>query len=319
LLQPDLVGMSQIHANDWHTALIPYYLKVFRGAKIQVKQMLGAPFGVRAIDKNNNSWHAYYIMWDNKRPIDDYNFYALLGIVQSGMWLQKDIEKYLSDFELSYGRFSLMLALLESVKNSGTELSKRLGVSKTTISKLIKRLIDDKFIIFTNNEIDKRVVYYELSKKGKEKLNQIIPGYLLRMRIIGSNISVDEKKQLISIINKINFIDDETVLSRFDERPLWDKAKEIELYCKNGSKEDIDNVMAFLDETSDIPLTRVVDFYLGTVKTIEGMKQIEHYLFNGTQMQRNYSTLFFARNNEWSLVNKAYKMGLIDYIQAYSK
>jgi hypothetical protein len=62
-----------------------------------------------------------------------------------------------------------------------------------------------------------------------------------------------------------------------------------------------------------------VDYYLGTMKKVEGMKRIEHYLFNGSQIQRNYSTLYFARNDDWKLVDKAYRMGLIDYVQAYSK
>ena len=281
--------------------------------------MLGRPCGLRNIDININSWHAYHIMWDNKKPIDDYNFYSLLNIVQSGMWLQKDIEKYLSTYELSYGRFSILLQLLEKNKKNGSEISKGLGISKTTASKLIKKLTEDELINTYLNENDKRFVHYEITKKGKNLLEQIIPGYLMRMRIIGSSISVEEKKLIINILKKLNYLDSETVLSKFNERPLSDKAKEIESYCKSGTKEDIDYVMEFLDETSDIPITRVVDYYLGTVSTIEGMKQIEYYLFNGTQIQRNYSTLFFARKNEWVIVNKAYKMGLIDYIQAYSK
>jgi hypothetical protein len=108
-------------------------------------------------------------------------------------------------------------------------------------------------------------------------------------------------------------------LSQFNERPLSEKSEEIKELCRSGTAESIDRVMEFLDETSDIPVTRVVDYYLGTVKSIEGMKRIEYYLFNGTQIQRNYATLFFVRINDWKLVEKAYKMGLIDYIQANSK
>jgi hypothetical protein len=77
--------------------------------------------------------------------------------------------------------------------------------------------------------------------------------------------------------------------------------------------------MTFLHEKVDLPTTKILDYYLGTVGTPEGIGRIEHYLFHGTQMQRNYSTLFFARRNDWSLVNKAYSMGLIDHVQAYSR
>lgn len=260
-------------------------------------------------------------MWKGKRPIDDYNFYSLLGIVQSGMWLQHDIELYLKDFDISLGRFSILLSIFETKDRriSGRDLSRKVGVSKTTISKMLKKLLEHGLINSYSTIQDKRIIKYELTKSGITKLHEIIPGYLMRMRIIGSNISVEEKKQLINILNKINFIDDETILSKFSERPLSEKAKEIKQYCNNGTSEDIDKVMQFLDDASDIPLTRVVDFYLGTVKTIEGMKRIEYYLFNGTQIQRNYATLFFVRIDDWMLVKQAYNMGLIDYIQAYSK
>ncbi|PKL24456.1 MAG: hypothetical protein CVV47_08395 [Spirochaetae bacterium HGW-Spirochaetae-3] len=260
-------------------------------------------------------------MWEGKRPVDDYNFYSLLGIVQSGMWLQRDLELYLRSFDLTFGRFSILLSILDTPDNAinGKELCRKIGVTKTTISKMVKKLIQDDLIRPSSPPGDRRVVEYRITEAGTGKLNDIIPGYLLRMRLIGSNISIAEKKSLISIVGKINFIDKETVLSRFEERPIADKAEEIKRYCGDGTPEDIDSVMRFLDETADIPITRIVDYYLGTVKTIEGMKRIEYYLFNGTQMQRNYATLFFARKNEWALVNKAYGLGLIDYIQAYSK
>ncbi len=97
------------------------------------------------------------------------------------------------------------------------------------------------------------------------------------------------------------------------------KFEQIKLKCKRGLKNDIDEVVSLLDKNVDLPTTRAVDFYLSLVANKEGIKQIEFYLFNGTQIQRNYCTLFFARSDNWFLVNKAYKMGLIDRIQAYSR
>lgn len=261
------------------------------------------------------------IMWNNKRPNDDLNFYSLLGIVQSGMWLQADIEKYLQQFDLSYGRFSIMLSILEAEKKvlKGSELAEKLGISKTTVSKMIQKLLSEDLIEFDPPKEDQREKYYHISGKGKSKLNEIIPGYLERMRIIGSSISVDEKRCLLNILGKINFIESRYQISKFSERPLSEKTKEIQELCQKGTAEAIDKVMDYLDETTDIPTTKIVDYYLGTVDTLDGMKRIEYYLFNGTQIQRNYSTLFFVRINDWRLVNKAYKLGLIDYIQAYSK
>lgn len=90
----------------------------------------------------------------------------------------------------------------------------------------------------------------------------------------------------------------------------------------NGSKSDIDRIMSNLNEDMTFVDSRFVDYALGLVKSKEGVEQIEHYLFSGTQIQRNYCTLFFNRRGEkgdWEMVKQAYTMGLIDKIQAFSK
>jgi len=89
--------------------------------------------------------------------------------------------------------------------------------------------------------------------------------------------------------------------------------------CLQGNIADIDMVFNLLNDNTELPVTKIIDFYLGLVSNPAGIKQIEYYFFNGTQIQKNYCALFFARRNEWELVNKAYKAGLIDYKQAYSR
>jgi len=256
-----------------------------------------------------------------KTTSDDLNFYSLLGVLQSGMWLQSDIEKYLKQYKLSHGRFSILLSLNESLDNGliGNELSKRLGVGKATISKMIDRLAEEKYLICVTDPIDLRKKKYSLTTKAKELLHKIIPGYLQRLRLIASNLTDKEKKQLLAILSKINFLDPHRTLIEIRGKTITEKSSQIKALCRSGSEEDVDNVMAYLNADADLPTTKVVDFYLGTVNSIEGIKRIEHYLFNGSQMQRNYCTLFFARRNEWKIVNMAYNRGLIDYAQAYSR
>lgn len=260
-------------------------------------------------------------MWEGKRPSDDLNFYSLVTIVQCGMWLQDDIEKYLSQYGLSYGRFSILLSILDAGEKRlhGTEVAQKIGISKTTVSKMTKKLIDEGLVEVHINSKTNKEKEYQITPSGKRILEKVIPGYLERMRIMGSNISVDEKKYLIKVLNKINFLGVKANLSQYTERPISEIANEVKELCAVGSAEAIDTVMEYLNETTDISTTKVVDYYLGTVENIEGQKRLEYYLFNGTQLQRNYCTLYFVRIDDWKLVNKAYRMGLIDYIQAYSK
>ena len=92
----------------------------------------------------------------------------------------------------------------------------------------------------------------------------------------------------------------------------------IKTRASQGTVSDIDFIMMTLDN-ADLPTTRAVDFYLGFVTNREGINRLTHYLFSGTQIQRNYCALFFERKNEWGLINKAYEEGCIDAIQAYSR
>ena len=41
-------------------------------------------------------------------------------------------------------------------------------------------------------------------------------------------------------------------------------------------------------------------------------KIMEHYLFHGTQIQRNYCALYFGRKGEYLIIRAAFDKGLID-------
>jgi hypothetical protein len=89
-----------------------------------------------------------------------------------------------------------------------------------------------------------------------------------------------------------------------------------------GTANDIDLIMQDLKDDMSFNDSRFIDYALSLVESAEGVERISHYLFKGTQIQRNYCTLFFNRRCEkgdWELVKKAYSMGLIDEIQAFSK
>jgi hypothetical protein len=86
-----------------------------------------------------------------------------------------------------------------------------------------------------------------------------------------------------------------------------------------GLPADIDFIMSHLTSESSFAITRYVDYALGLVTSEAGIRRIEFYLFKGSQIQRNYSSLFFNRRGDWQVVKKAFQLGLIDEIQAYAR
>jgi hypothetical protein len=89
--------------------------------------------------------------------------------------------------------------------------------------------------------------------------------------------------------------------------------------AKEGTKTSIDEIMRHLNRNMTIAESKFIDFALGHVQSEEGVAVMEHYLFKGTQIQRNYSTLYFGRRGEYLLIRKAYDQGLIDARQAFSR
>jgi hypothetical protein len=89
--------------------------------------------------------------------------------------------------------------------------------------------------------------------------------------------------------------------------------------AESGDPNDIDFIMHNLSRESTLAMTRYVDFSLGLVTNEAGISRIEYYLFNGSQIQRNYASLFFNRKGDWELVKKAFQQGLIDETQAFAR
>jgi len=94
---------------------------------------------------------------------------------------------------------------------------------------------------------------------------------------------------------------------------------ELIIKAENGDPNDVDFIMQNLNSESTFAMTRYIDFSLGLVTNKTGIARIEHYLFNGSQIQRNYSSLFFNRRGDWEIVKKAFHLGLIDEIQAFAR
>lgn len=89
--------------------------------------------------------------------------------------------------------------------------------------------------------------------------------------------------------------------------------------ANEGTKYSIGMLMKSLNKNMTLAESKMIDFALGFVANDEGIKIMEYYLFHGTQIQRNYCTLYFARRGEYLLIREAFDKGLIDAKQAFSR
>ena len=148
--------------------------------------------------------------------LDDLTFRSMYGVLQGGMWLLNDLENYLRPFNMSQGRLSILLSLQDSkdgmIHPAG--IAALTGKSRPTVSKMISRLVEDNYVQYRSDDSDGRSKRSELTEKGRSLLGSIVPGYNQRVRQMVSNISAHEKRMLIQIISKIDFLDPEKVLRK---------------------------------------------------------------------------------------------------------
>lgn len=89
--------------------------------------------------------------------------------------------------------------------------------------------------------------------------------------------------------------------------------------AESGTVQSVDLMMDDLNLDITLAASKIIDYSLGFISTDEGLERMAFYLFNGTQMQRNYCAIFFNRRGDWQLVRQAYEQGLIDYKQYFSR
>lgn len=86
-----------------------------------------------------------------------------------------------------------------------------------------------------------------------------------------------------------------------------------------GDKVSVHEIMKHLNKRMTIAESKFIDFALSYIDRDEGTEIMKHYLFHGTQVQRNYCALYFSRLGEYPLVREAYDKGLVDAKQAFSR
>lgn len=141
--------------------------------------------------------------------VDDLTFFSMLSVLQSGMWLLNDIESFLKQFDLSHGRFSILLAMKQSSDGSAIsqQLAVMLGKSKPTITRMVGKLQAGGFVTVTGDNDDGRKKRLVLTAKARALLAKIVPQYNQRIRKMSAGLTHKDKRDLLRILSKVNFLD----------------------------------------------------------------------------------------------------------------
>lgn len=96
------------------------------------------------------------------------------------------------------------LEMLSSMDNpTFVDLTRRMGVSKPTVTIMVNKLIDKGYLKKTQSEADRRVYYISFTEKGKKVVKAFQEAHAQFVNYVSSRFNDEELDTLISLLGKI--------------------------------------------------------------------------------------------------------------------
>lgn len=116
--------------------------------------------------------------------------------------LRRENNKLILKHNLTLGQFAVMEALYSKRRLSTGEVMEKILSTSGNIPVIVKNLEKDGFITRKQDESDKRRFILDLTDKGKELMDEIVPENLKFMDELISLWDDEDKEELIILMNK---------------------------------------------------------------------------------------------------------------------
>lgn len=107
-------------------------------------------------------------------------------------------------YNVSEGKLVVMIALYQSRRPlAPSELAEKAGVTRATISVMLRRMQRDGLVCLSGSQEDKRAKTVELTESGRAFIEELLPSHFLRIASLVSSFSEQEKLLLIGLLKKL--------------------------------------------------------------------------------------------------------------------
>lgn len=130
---------------------------------------------------------------------------SIYGIYSVHLIIEKKIENYLKQYNLSSSKFNMMMVVKHEGGKKGisqVDVGKKLVVTASNMTKQIDKLIAEDMVERFALKGDRRVNLVKITKKGSDLLDKIWPGYIETVNDIAGKLSIEERKTLTNILVK---------------------------------------------------------------------------------------------------------------------
>lgn len=119
-------------------------------------------------------------------------------------FITDEMTTYLNQYALTPGKFNILLAVKQGGKQgiSQVDVSKRLIVTPSNMTKLIDKLEKDGLVIRSALAGDRRVNILKITAKGTKLLDSAWEGYDTRLKDLISSLDPNQQKAVSSLLVK---------------------------------------------------------------------------------------------------------------------
>lgn len=115
---------------------------------------------------------------------------------------KKAHSKHVLKYQLTAPQFGVLAVLNSAGPVPLKKVSEELMVTGANITCVVDNLEKEKLVQRIHSKEDRRVILADLTKKGREKVNTILPDYLETLADTGKNLNEAEQKQLLKLLEK---------------------------------------------------------------------------------------------------------------------
>lgn len=130
----------------------------------------------------------------------------VLSLITTADLIRSSIYAQLAkDYDVSEGKFALLMSLYSEGETCTSELALRVGVTPATISVMVKRMLAAKspLICIAKNGDDGRSRLISLSSDGVKLIQKALPNHLKAIRAFAKVLEPQEQESLILMLRKL--------------------------------------------------------------------------------------------------------------------
>ena len=130
---------------------------------------------------------------------------AFLHLMRTSTELSEGFDTLHASHNISHGRFIVLMLLNRDPEKpvNLADLADRSTVTRATMTGLIDTLERDGFVKREHAPDDRRMMLVQLTTKGRNFLDEILPDYFRQVAAVMSQLTPDERKILVSLMGKI--------------------------------------------------------------------------------------------------------------------